>query len=807
MLIRLANHSLPEHDPYIIPIVGLLTGWGLLVIWRLTSNFGLRQTIWLLICTAILVFFLKLPNLLHLLRRFKYIWLTTGIVLMLLTFVIGVYPGGEGPRLWIGISGIYLQPSEPIKLLILIFLSAYLADHLPVTVSIIRLILPSTIMFMAALTVLLAQRDLGTASIFIVIYLAIIFLASSRRRIVLVGVIFLLIASIAGYYLFRVIHLRVDAWLNPWVDPTGSSYQIIQAMLAFAAGGFIGRGIGMGSPGLVPIPHSDFIAATIGEEFGLTGIILLVCVLALLVVRGFRTSIHARNLYQRFLSAGITVLLVGQSILIMGGNMRLLPLTGVTLPFMSYGGSSLLTSFIAILLLLIISNEKADEPILMERPRAFQFIGSALLLGLLGLALSAGWWSVIRSGDLQTRLDNPRLSIAERYSRRGSIVDHENKPIVITEGSTGSLVRKYLYPSMSSLTGYDDPVYGEAGLEASLDNYLRGLEGNPSSVVWWNHLVYGQPPAGLDIRLSIDLEIQITSDSLLEGHTGAIVMMNSQTGELITLSSYPWIDPNLISEKWSDWMADETSPFINRATQSQYAAGNALGLFLLSQFNEDQLLEITQSDITLNKLNYGDCACSPQEISNIYGEVMCGCPSAVISLIEKLSSERINQMLSVFGLLEQPPFPLPTSIPYTYMEQIAKSSVFFGEQQLTASPLQVARAAGALNNFKQLNMPKLVLARNTPQQSWLAFSHEDSSSVFYNNADNYVQYLDNGSGLYWESVTTVETIKQGMITWYISGTIPTTNSVSYVIVVALEEDNPSVAKYIGSTLLTSLFEK
>jgi hypothetical protein len=157
---RELNRWLPDHDPILLPVTALLTGWGLLSIWRLDNTFGLRQTIWLLVSLAIFWAGLRLPRLLFSLRRYKYIWLTSGLALTALTFFFGTYPGGIGPHLWLGCCGLYFQPSEPLKLLLVVFLAAYLADRLPVSFNLMALLTPTILLIGAALAILLAQRDL-----------------------------------------------------------------------------------------------------------------------------------------------------------------------------------------------------------------------------------------------------------------------------------------------------------------------------------------------------------------------------------------------------------------------------------------------------------------------------------------------------------------------------------------------------------------------------------------------------------------------------------------------------------------------
>jgi cell division protein FtsW (lipid II flippase) len=209
------------------------------------------------------------------LRRYKYILLTCGTFLVALTLIFGTNPSGSGPRLWLGYSDFYLQPSEPLKLLLIVFLSAYLADKLPSRLRTIHILYPTVILSSIVILLLVVQRDLGTASIFTALYTVIIYLATGRKRILLISLFLLAFVGVAGYYFVGIVHARVNSWISPWNDPTGSSYQIIQSLIAIANGGILGRGPGLGSPGFIPVAISDFIYAAIAEETGLIG--TLVC--------------------------------------------------------------------------------------------------------------------------------------------------------------------------------------------------------------------------------------------------------------------------------------------------------------------------------------------------------------------------------------------------------------------------------------------------------------------------------------------------------------------------------------------------
>ncbi|MBN1304135.1 MAG: FtsW/RodA/SpoVE family cell cycle protein [Anaerolineales bacterium] len=570
------SRLLPDRDPFLLPITAVLSGWGLLLIWRLVPSLGMRQTIWLLLATAVLTIGLRLPANLRHLRNYKYLLLFSGLLLTALTLFFGANPLGYGPQLWLGYRSVFLQPSEPLKLLLVIYLAAYLSDRIHLRRRLLLLTFPTILVIGLSLLLLLVQRDLGTASIFIGLYTMILYMGTARRRFLLICFGTLLLAGILGYFTIDIVRLRVDTWLNPWADPSGTSYQIVQSLLAIANGGLLGRGPGLGSPGLVPVAHSDFIFAALAEEHGLMGTAALLMLYGLLINRGFRAALNAQDRYRRILAAGLTTYLGIQTLLIVGGNLRLLPLTGVTLPFVSYGGSSLITGTIAILLLLLIGSQPDDEPAPLPKPSPYLITSALLLSGLLLSLLANSYWGIIRSADLLTRTDNPRRSIADRYVPRGQILDRDNRPINMTDGQVGEYKRSYLIPELGSVIGYTHPIFGQAGLEASLDNYLRGLQGNPVSLVLWNQLLYGQPPEGLDVRLSIDLELQAAADQALKEHTGALVLIDASTGDILVISSHPTFDPNLLDQTGNTLIDDPDARLLNRVTLGSYPIGRTL---------------------------------------------------------------------------------------------------------------------------------------------------------------------------------------------------------------------------------------
>jgi len=591
----LANRWLPQRDPFLFPAASLLSGWGLMSIWRLAPEIGLRQSLWLAACVIIVVLGLRLPKDLEFLRRYKYLWLTGGLFLTGLTLILGTNPLGYGPRLWLGCCGLYFQPSEPLKLLLVIYLAAYLAERVTPAqsahkVALLPVLAPTLVMTGLAMALLLVQRDLGTASIFIFLYILVVFSATGDWRILAFGCITLILAGVTGYALFDVVRLRVDAWINPWLDPSGRSYQIVQSLLAVANGGLIGRGPGMGNPTLVPVSYSDFIFAAIAEEQGLLGAIALISGLALFAIRGLRIALHAPDAFQRYLATGLIAHIAGQATLIIGGNLRLLPLTGVTLPFVSYGGSSLVTSFLILLILEHISSQEERQPAPLHQRTAFMTTGAILMAGLVAAGLAAGWWAYQRGPDLLSRNDNARRAIADRFVLRGKILDRSNTPISMSIGKPGVYERRIIYPDLSPVIGYSNPVYGQSGLESGMDETLRGLSGNPGLTIWWNYMLYGQPPPGLSVRLTLDINLQRGADLALGDQKGALVLLDARSGEILAMASHPSFDANRLEQIWEHLITDPNSPLVNRATQGSYPLGS-LGTLLLPRGMETPGLE------------------------------------------------------------------------------------------------------------------------------------------------------------------------------------------------------------------------
>jgi cell division protein FtsW (lipid II flippase) len=375
-------------DEVLLPVVGLLGGISLLLMERLpqslvsldvgsaTLGLGQVQLVWLVLAIAVAMALAISVRSDSWLRRYKYTWAAAGIGLLLLTFVFGTDVAGQRLTLRIGpLSG---QPSELIKVILVVFLAGYLSENRPLLIEQdtrlgpLRLpplpyLAPMVAMWAIALGIVVVQRDLGAALLFFAVFLALAYAATGRLSLVVIGAILFFAGSALMANVFEHVRERVDIWLDPFADPLGSGYQVVQSLLAFARGGLLGTGLGAGLPlvgGRLPIPevHTDFPLAALGEELGLVGVIAVLGLYFVLIERGLRIGASAADDFRSILATGLALVIGVQAFIIAAGNLKVLPLTGVTLPFISYGGSSLLVNAIVVGLLLALSDRGVELP-------------------------------------------------------------------------------------------------------------------------------------------------------------------------------------------------------------------------------------------------------------------------------------------------------------------------------------------------------------------------------------------------------------------------------------------------------------
>ena len=375
-------------DQVLLPTVAMLGGISLLLMQRLpqdlvTQTFfgttlGLAQVqlVWLVLAIAVATTLGIVVRSDAWLRRYKYTWAAVGVGLLLLTFVFGTEINGQ--RLTLQIGPLAGQPTELLKVILVVFLAGYLSENRallveqdtkvgPLRMPPLAYLAPMVAMWAIALGIVVIQRDLGAALLFFGVFLAMLYVATGRLSLVIIGLVLFVLGSALMATLFDHIRTRVDIWLDPFVDPLGAGYQVVQALHAFARGGLLGVGLGAGLPeiaGKPPIPevHTDFPLAALGEELGLVGVVAILGLFLVVVERGLRIGAAAADDFRSLLAVGLSLVIGIQAFIIAAGNLKVLPLTGVTLPFISYGGSSLLANALVIGLLLALSDRGVEPP-------------------------------------------------------------------------------------------------------------------------------------------------------------------------------------------------------------------------------------------------------------------------------------------------------------------------------------------------------------------------------------------------------------------------------------------------------------
>jgi cell division protein FtsW (lipid II flippase) len=374
-------------DQILLPAVGMLGGVSLLLMERLPQNLvgsgffgteglGQVQLVWLILAVAVATIVALVVRSDSWLRRYKYTWAAAGVGLLLLTFIFGTDVAGQ--RLTLSIGPLSGQPSELLKVILVIFLAGYLSENRqllveqdtrlgPLRLPPLPYLLPMAAMWAIALGIVVVQRDLGAALLFFGVFLLLLYAATGRLSLVVIGLVLFLGGSAVMANLFDHVRTRIEIWVDPFADPLGAGYQVVQALHAFARGGLIGVGLGAGLPtvsGRSPIPevHTDFPLAALGEELGLIGVLALLGVYLVIVERGLRIGAAAADEFRALLATGLALVVGIQAFIIAAGNLKLLPLTGVTLPFISYGGSSLLVNGLVIGLLLALSDRGVEPP-------------------------------------------------------------------------------------------------------------------------------------------------------------------------------------------------------------------------------------------------------------------------------------------------------------------------------------------------------------------------------------------------------------------------------------------------------------
>jgi cell division protein FtsW (lipid II flippase) len=632
--------SAPAADPFLLPLAALLSGLGLMLVYSVKDpyrdTFAFTGQAWGVCLWGMLALlvpltrpFARLP-----LRRYGYAYAGAAAMLMLGLLVLGHGPGGVHIQLF------GVEPVEFIKLLLVLFVASYLAERrgtlgdAKAALPRLRDFGPLAGVYGFCLALFLLVKDLGPAVLLFGVFLALLFLTTRRWVYPLVGSALLLLAAGAGYALhFGFFATRVTMWLHPWDNSDRNGAQLAQGLWGMATGGMGGSGLGLGRPDFVPRAGSDSIFATLGEQTGLVGGLVVLAVYALIIARGLRVARRAGTEFDRLLASGLTLLLGFQAMIILGGVSGLVPLTGVTLPFVSYGTSSLVSCFFALGLLLHLSGKTLPAgavdratPEWTRAARGLALACAAYLLvgvGLIRLFDVQGIQDValatrlLRTPDRDTARGatppphiNPRLLAYAAHIPRGAVLDRNGEPLArdpLADDEPGQTTllcpdgRARVYSGGAAFAQIVAAVERPAAPANALgaNDRLRGFPGYADLLAPYRtrFLPFHRDPRGQDVTLTLDRRLQAAALDALRHYAaavkdkrtgrpkdkGAAVLLDVRTGEVLAAVSLPTFDPaTLTPDAWAALQTQPAGPAFDRALSGLYPPGSAFKIVTAS---------------------------------------------------------------------------------------------------------------------------------------------------------------------------------------------------------------------------------
>lgn len=634
--------------------------------------------------------------------KHKYINGLVVLVILISTWVFGETAGGA--KAWLSIAGIRFQPIEIARIFLLLFLAGYFYDNRELLKidkrwPNLRYWGPLFLLMAGVLLFLGIQRDLGPALIFYLVFVSLALYISFNWYSVFLYLLITTTGIVVTSFVFSHLQQRISVWLNPWNDPHGAGYQIVQGLLTINNGGLFGTGLGLGLGVSIPAIHTDYIFALICEELGFIGATSILVFYFLLLFFGLKAS-HNLSGKSQILAVGIVLLWGYQVFIVIGGILKLIPLSGMTLPFLSYGSSSLIANMWLLGTLTKLAKPtdklKFSQPLTANSKRLLLRI--LVLFAILWCAL--GYWQIIRV-DLAEHPSNPRIYVAFQ-KMRGKIYDRNGELLAETEPGQGILQRKYYGPaSLSHIIGYFHPRYGITGLEQLYNKQLANEQ---------------------DLYLTIDAQLQTEIENLFQDYNGAVVVLQPKTGELLAVHSSPAIDSNQLEEKWHQYQENPNSPFYNRAFNGIYPPGSAIKPLVLAAAYQTELTHADSIWVDQGRIEFENQSIGNFN-ENVYGEITTKQALVLSSnvvfaqLAVKLSDELIKYFSS-FGLGDTLGVDLvgkKGNLPSAQLNPLAWAQIGIGQGELLVTPLQMACAIGTIANGGTRMEPYLV---QTVSGSW-----------------------------------------------------------------------------------------
>ena len=688
----------PAADPAILPISFALSGVGIAFVTRIVPDLAVNQLLWLFIGIAAMIATLAVVRNLDKLANYKYTLMIVGILLLLSPMlpVIGYESGGG--QLWLRFGGFSFQPGELAKILIVFFIAAYLAANRemlsvftwkvgPLWLPSLATLLPLIVMWALAFIVVVLEKDLGLALVLFSVFVIMLYVATGKKLYLVVSIGLAAIAAVALYGMMGHVQTRVAIWQDPFAEAQGGGFQLVQSLYSIADGDLFGTGIGRGmggqpvAEGGIPVAESDFIFPVIAEETGLLGAAGVLLLYLCFAIRGIVTAARAKSDVSSFTAVGLTSIIVLQAFIIVGGVTRLIPLTGITLPFISQGGSSLLASFIIVGFLLRCGDEGTGvgaelassstslhtNSVLGRVSLGKRLTNVMLLFSILFAVLVANLTliMVVQANDYQNMPGNNHTLAREARTERGTISTYDGTVLAKSEkNADGTYERVYPAGDLAShVVGYASTQYGTSGIEAAYNDTLKGQQNFASWTDVVNSLAGINTP-GNDVVLTLNSKIQQAAQDALAGEVGACVVMDPDTGAVLALASSPTYNAADVESLIKQADSASGSELYNRATQALYAPGSTFKMVTLSTALQDCVTTEETEYQSPGVMEIGNAKVSNVD-NNEYGTISLARATEVSSntvfgqVGVQLGPERLVEGAEKFGFNKRIDFDLP----------------------------------------------------------------------------------------------------------------------------------------------------
>ena len=577
----------PKGNKLLINNMCFLLGIGFVMISRLAPTRIYKQFLIVLISVVLGFLVPVIMKKVDGLRKLQWIYGALGLFVLSLVYVMGSVTNGS--KLSFSILGITFQPSEFVKILFVFFVAACFYQ----TANLKNIIIAGA--FAAThILILVLSKDLGSALIFFAVYVLLVFISSNKKRYLFAGILGAGVCCIIAYNLFAHVRTRVEIWISPWETIDTGGYQIAQSLFALSNGGWFGKGLFLGKPSSIPYVTEDFIFSAIVEELGLVFgiVIVLVCLSIFLVI--MNSAVKMKDSFYTYVLMGLAILYIFQILLTIGGGTKFIPLTGVTLPLVSYGGSSVLATILTFFLINGCIAKNENKKTLIEKKTVDEMSYVSIFFVVVFFAMIIYTCVYVRGNEIEWSINsyNSRLEMLKKENERGTIYASNGEVLAITRiDEDGIEYRSYPYENaFSHVVGYESRGY--LGIEALANYYL--LHSHESLRGQVSNAMYGEKNEGDSVYTTLDVELQLAAYEALGNNDGAVIVTDPSTGKILAMVSKPDFNPNTLKEIWEDILVDSNnSVLLNRTTQGLYAPGSTFKIITTLEYLRENNNDIT----------------------------------------------------------------------------------------------------------------------------------------------------------------------------------------------------------------------